>query len=221
LLPTLCYSQKNHAGAYGLYIPISYPWLHQPRQAAKRWSDAWPPNITEVNLSIARIIRDAYAADELIQHIRALFKQEPVVKKEASVRDLVKEAVRLVQEDPNKREVPIDWRFDANLPKVPVDHISIQEVFINLISNAIEAVQNTRISPLIKVRASVTGQNEMVIEVIDNGPGVNDPEEIFDAFVTTKATAWGSVWPCRARLSRRMAAGFGLRMVQMAVLGSM
>jgi C4-dicarboxylate-specific signal transduction histidine kinase len=88
--------------------------------------------------------------------------------------------------DPKKREIQIVWPFDENLPKIPVDHIPIQEAFINLISNAIEALENNRISPLIKVRAAVTDQNEMVIQVIDNGPGVNDPEKIFDAFVTTK-----------------------------------
>jgi C4-dicarboxylate-specific signal transduction histidine kinase len=123
--------------------------------------------------------------------IRALFKQEPVVKKKERILDVMREAVRLVQEDPNKREVQIDWPFDENLPKVPVDHIPIQEVFINLISNAIEALENNKISPLIKVGAAVTDQNEMVIQVIDNGPGVSDQEKIFDAFVTTKEKGMG------------------------------
>ncbi len=160
-------------------------------QAANRWLNAGTPNMTEASLSIKRIIRDARAADESMQHIRSLFKQEPVVKNEASVRDMVRQAVRLVQADPNKCGVHIDWSFDENLPKVPVDHIQIKEVFINLISNAIEAVQNTKISPLIKVRAAVTDQDQMVIQVIDNGPGVNDQERIFDAFVTTKAKGMG------------------------------
>jgi signal transduction histidine kinase len=160
-------------------------------QAAKKWLNAGPPNLAEVNSSIEMIIRDARMAHETMQHIRALFKQVPVVKKEATIVDTMRDAVRLVQEDPNKREVQIDWRFDENLPKVPVDHIPIQGVFINLISNAIDAVENNRISPLIKIRASVTDQNEMLIQVIDNGPGVNDPEKIFDAFMTTKANGMG------------------------------
>jgi PAS domain S-box-containing protein len=158
-------------------------------QAARRWLNASTPNITEANKSIERIIRDARAADETMQYIRALFKQEPVLKKETSILDMLKEAVRLVQEDPNKPEIQIDWPFD--LPKIPVDHIPIQEVFINLISNAIEALENYPIPPLIKVRAAVTDQNEVVIQVIDNGPGVNDPEKIFDAFVTTKEKGLG------------------------------
>ena len=161
-------------------------------QAANKWLNAAPARCdAEVNSSIERTIRDARAADETIQHIRALFKQKPVIKKEASILDMMREAVRLVQEDPNKREIHIDLRLDENIPKVPVDRIQIQEVFINLISNAIEAVENNRISPLIRVQAAVTDQNDMVIRVIDNGPGVNDPENIFDAFVTTKAKGMG------------------------------
>jgi PAS domain S-box-containing protein len=160
-------------------------------QAAKRWLHADSPNIPEANSSIDRIVRDVRVADETMQHIRALFKREPVVKKEASISDILREAVRLLQEAQNKRQVSIDWCFDENLPKVPVDELPIQEVFINLISNAIEALETRVISPLIKVRATTTDQNELVIQVIDNGPGVVDPEKIFDAFVTTKTKGMG------------------------------
>jgi signal transduction histidine kinase len=126
-----------------------------------------------------------------MQRIRALFKREAFEKKEANIRDIVGEAVRLVQESPNKREIPIDRRFDELLPPVSVDPIQIQEVFINLISNATEAMEDIGISPLVKVRAAVTGQSEMLVQVIDNGPGVTDVEKIFDAFVTTKESGMG------------------------------
>jgi C4-dicarboxylate-specific signal transduction histidine kinase len=160
-------------------------------QAAKRWLVAEPSNRMEAIASIDRIARDARAADEMIKRIRALFKQEPLHKKEASVSDMMSEAVRLVQEDPRKREIPIAWHFDDNLPKVSVDAIPIQEVFINLISNAIEAMESNRLPPLVRVCAAVTEQNEMLVQVIDNGPGVLDLKKIFDAFVTTKAKGMG------------------------------
>jgi signal transduction histidine kinase len=101
------------------------------------------------------------------------------------------EAVRLVKEDPNKREVPIDRDFDENLPNVSVDPIQIQQVFINLISNAIEAMEGSRLTSLVKLRAAVTDQNEVLIQVIDNGPGVHDPERIFEPFLTTKEKGMG------------------------------
>jgi len=160
-------------------------------QAGKRWLAHNPPNLMETNASIDRILRDARGADETMQRIRALFKREAFEKKEADIRDIVGEAVRLVQEDPNKREIPIDRRFDEPLPAVSVDRIQIQEVLINLISNATEAMENIRIPPLLKVRAAVTDKSEILVQVIDNGPGVSDVEKIFDAFVTTKKSGMG------------------------------
>jgi PAS domain S-box-containing protein len=160
-------------------------------QAGKRWLAANPPNLLETNASIERIIRDARAADEVMLHIRALFKQEPFEKKQVSIRDVLSEAVRFLHGDPRKHNASIDWQLDDNLPTVSVDLTQIQQVFINLISNAMEALEGSQISPRILVRASTTDQNQMLIQLIDNGPGVADQERIFDAFVTTKKNGMG------------------------------
>jgi PAS domain S-box-containing protein len=160
-------------------------------QAGKRWLARNPPNLVETNASIDRILRDARGADETMQRIRTLFKREAFEKKDANIGDIVGKAVQLVQEDPNKRQIRIDTYLDERLPTVSVDPIQIQEVFINLISNATEATEDIGISPLVKVRAEVTDQSEMLVQVIDNGPGVNDAEKIFDAFVTTKEKGMG------------------------------
>jgi PAS domain S-box-containing protein len=160
-------------------------------QAAKRWLNAASPNVMEVNSSIERTIRDARAADETMQHIRALFKQESFVKKDVKVPDILHEVVRIVQEDPRKRAVPVECYFDECLPAVPVDQIQVQQVFINLIVNAIEALEGQQAPPLVTLRAAVTDSDRMLVQVIDNGPGVHDPERIFDAFVTTKEKGMG------------------------------
>jgi signal transduction histidine kinase len=159
-------------------------------QAAKRWLAAEPPNLMEAIASIDRIARDTRAASETMDQIWALYKQAPLDKKEASVPAMMSEALRVVLEDPNKREVQIEWHFEENLPKVCVNPRAIEELFINLTSNAMEAMENTK-SPLVEVRAAVTDQNEMLVQVIDNGPGIGDTEEIFDAFLTTKENGLG------------------------------
>ena len=159
-------------------------------QAAKRWLNAAPPNMTEVSSSIERVIRDARAADETMQHIRALFKQESFVKKDVNIPDIIREVVRIVQEDPKKRDVPIECHFEEPLPAVSIDQIQIQQVFINLIVNAIEALEGQQVAPLVVLRAA-TDANGMLIRVIDNGPGVDDPDRIFDAFMTTKEKGMG------------------------------
>jgi PAS domain S-box-containing protein len=159
-------------------------------QAAKRWLNAASPNMTEVNSSIERIIRDARGADETMQHIRALFKQESFDKKDVNIPNILREVVRVVQEDPKKRDVPIECRFEECLPVVHVDQIQIQQVFINLIVNAIEALEQQQVAPVVELKAE-TNSNGMLIQVIDNGPGVDDPDRIFDAFMTTKENGMG------------------------------
>jgi signal transduction histidine kinase len=101
-----------------------------------------PPNLEEVAASIERVVRDARSADQTMQNIRALFNRESFEKKDTSVPETIGEAVGLVQEDANKRGVPVHYIFEKDLPLVLVDAILIQEVFINLISNAIEAMDN-------------------------------------------------------------------------------
>jgi PAS domain S-box-containing protein len=159
-------------------------------QAAKRWLNAAPSNVMEANLSIERIIRDARAADETMKHIRALFKQESFDKRDVNIPNILREVVRVVQEDPKKRDVPIKCHFEECLPVVHVDQIQIQQVFINLIVNAIEALEGRQETPLVVLRA-VTESDGMLIQVIDNGPGVVDPDQIFDAFMTTKEKGMG------------------------------
>jgi signal transduction histidine kinase len=126
-----------------------------------------------------------------MQHIRALFKHEPYEKSEESVLDIVRESVRFIHEDPNKREVRIDWSIAGNLPLICVDRIQTQQVFINLISNAIEATEGSANGAEILLRAFVIEKHEVIVQIIDNGTGLEDTEKIFDAFVTTKEKGMG------------------------------
>ena len=160
-------------------------------QAARRWLLSNPPNFPETMTSIERVLRDGRTADERMQHIRALFKSESFEKREAKISVLVYEAIRLVREDSNKAEVPIDLQFEDDLPAIVVDPIQIQEVLINLVSNGIEAMENNIRPPRLTIKADLVDEGETLIEVMDNGPGLDDAEKIFDAFITTKEKGMG------------------------------
>jgi len=160
-------------------------------QAAKHWLAANPPDLTETNASIERILRNIRSADETMQHIRALFKSEPYEKRDESVLDIIRESLRFIQEGPNKREVQIDWSIEDSLPPICVDRIQTQQVFINLISNAIEATAGSADTARILLKAFVTQEHEVIVQVIDNGMGLEDTEKIFDAFMTTKEKGMG------------------------------
>ena len=160
-------------------------------QAARRWLTASPPNEMEASASIEHILRDVRGADQTMQHIRALFKSEPCEKSDESVLDIIRESLRFVREDPNKRDVRIDWSIEGSLPPICVDRIQTQQVFINLISNAIEAIDESANTVKILLRAFVTQEHEVIVQVIDNGTGLEDTEKIFDAFMTTKEKGMG------------------------------
>jgi PAS domain S-box-containing protein len=160
-------------------------------QAAKRWLAANPPDLIETNASIERILRDIRLADETMLRIRALFKSEPYKKSNENVLDIIRESIRFVHEDPKKREVQIDWSIEGSLPPIYVDHIQTQQVFINLISNAIEATDGSANTARILLRAFVTQEHEVIVQIIDNGTGLEDTEKIFDAFMTTKEKGMG------------------------------
>ena len=160
-------------------------------QAAKSWLNADPPDLTEANASIERILRDVRSADETMQHIRALFKSEPYEKRDEGVLDIIRESLRFVHDGLKKREIRIDWSIEGSLPPICVDRIQTQQVFINLISNAIEATDGNANTAKILLRAFVTQEHEVIVQVIDNGTGLEDTERIFDAFMTTKEKGMG------------------------------
>ncbi len=159
--------------------------LNQPLMSAvtnaqdrKRWLAAAPPKTRE-------------AADENMQHMRALFRKETCDKKQASVPEMIKEAIRMIQELPRWRDISIEYNFERDLAKILVDPIQIQEVFINLFSNAFEAMDLVSASPRLQICAAVLSDKEVLIQVIVNGRGLDDPNNIFETFVTTKEKGMG------------------------------
>jgi signal transduction histidine kinase len=95
-----------------------------------------------------------------------------------------------LQEDPSKRRVTVESEIGEELPRISVDPIQVQEVLINLITDAIEAMEGSARDPRLIIRAAAD-RREMSIQVIDNGPGLDDPENIFEPFISTKKKGMG------------------------------
>jgi signal transduction histidine kinase len=126
-----------------------------------------------------------------MQSIRALFKRQSVQKRIRNVNDMVLESVRLLREDETRRLADIEFDFPEGLPSVFVDQIQIQQVLLNLISNGIEATENSGRTPRILITASPLDDRSVLLKVIDNGSGIVGGDSIFDAFVTTKSKGMG------------------------------
>ncbi|MBS7700150.1 MULTISPECIES: PAS domain-containing protein [unclassified Chelatococcus] len=159
-------------------------------EACQRWLTACPPNLERAQITIARIIRDANAAADFVSRIRALFKQAVAPRHRAPIGDVTAEVGRLLADGTTQVRVDIETDVAPGLPEIPFDVIQVQQVLVNLMRNAIEAMDGSTVEPRLRVRAMRDGE-DVRVEVSDNGPGVVHPEKVFDAFFTTKQTGMG------------------------------
>lgn len=159
-------------------------------QACQRWLSASPPNLERAQITVERIIRDANAAADFVSRIRALFKQAITPRHRASIGDVIADIRRLLADRQSQTRVGLEADVAIGLPDIPFDIVQVQQVLMNLMRNAIEAMEGHTSKPRLGIRAVRDGE-VVRVEVSDNGPGVQHPEKIFDAFFTTKSTGMG------------------------------
>ena len=162
-------------------------------QACARWLKVVPPKVEEAVASADRIVRDARAVDAVMRNVRLLFKRQPTAKAPCNMVDLIQDAVSLIKEDVNRRFIPIDCDFEGPVLMVHADRFQIQQIIINLVGNAIEAMQGSGRMSLLRICIKRTADDQVLTEFIDNGCGlpVHSADSIFDAFVTTKKNGMG------------------------------
>jgi PAS domain S-box-containing protein len=161
--------------------------------AALRWLALDPPNIVKTRDSANLIIRDGERASQVIARIRSLLKKAPPSKTSLDVNEFVLEVVDLTQAEMIRNNVRLRLVLAANLPAVPGDRVQLQQVMLNLIANAIEAmraIQDRKRSLLI---ATDIFDNTVRVGVTDNGPGIDaqTAQHLFKAFSTTKPEGMG------------------------------
>jgi PAS domain S-box-containing protein len=160
--------------------------------ACLRWLAA--QNLEEARQSAARVIADGHRASEIVGRIRALAKKAPPRKDWLDINDTLRELILLVQSEVKGNRVSLQTRLAETLPPVWGDRIQLQQVMLNLLKNAIEALSGVGDGPRdLWVSAERSGSTEVVIAVRDTGPGL-DPDSLdrmFDAFYTTKPGGLG------------------------------
>jgi PAS domain S-box-containing protein len=172
--------------------------LNSPLQAVvananafQRWLGATPPNYERASLTAARIIRDANAAAEVISRIRALFAQTEQGRVPTNLNGIVTEVCDLVADRLQSSGLKLELDLEAHPAPVFADRVQIEQVVLNLVRNAIEAMQDApQTSRLLRI-TSRNGDGVVEVEVTDRGHGIPDPERIFDAFYTTKKDGMG------------------------------
>jgi signal transduction histidine kinase len=163
-------------------------------KAALRWLRRSPPEIAEAVANVNQIISDGYRASHLVTSVRGMFKKDDRAVLSLNVNEVVEEVLALLRSELNSRRVSLRTDLGSELPKISADRVQLQQVMLNLIMNAGEAMGETPDgSRMLRIRTEASRTNEVVIAVEDSGPGI-DPtniNRIFDAFFTTKPQGMG------------------------------
>jgi len=160
--------------------------------AALRWLDM--PDLAAARRAIERVIRDATRAGDVINGLRALVKKEPPQSQSFDINEAIHEVIVITRGEAEKNDIWVETQLAARLPLVQGIRVRLQQVILNLIINAIEAVSGVDNGPrelLIKTAQSESGFVSVAVQ--DSGPGI-DPanvERAFVAFYTTKPEGLG------------------------------
>jgi signal transduction histidine kinase len=162
--------------------------------AALRFVAQTPPNLEEVRSTLNRIVRDSHRASQVFDNIRALFGRADQGQEPIDVNELVAGALQALRQELDDHGITTHAELRSKLPLVMGHRGQLQEVFINLVRNAIEAMDALKDDRrILQVRAERHSGNTVRVAVEDSGPGI-DPkrlDSIFDAFVTTKPQGLG------------------------------
>ncbi|MGA9723502.1 MAG: ATP-binding protein [Candidatus Binatus sp.] len=163
-------------------------------QACLRWLARETPRPDEARAAVERIVRDSNRASEVIQRIRALVKKSEPQMVALDINDVIREAISLEQREILSRQVSLRTELASALPPVLGDRVQLQQVVINLVMNAIEAMAPVTDRPReMLIRSQRDDSNEILVAVTDSGTGIDseNAERLFNAFFTTKPTGMG------------------------------
>ena len=163
--------------------------------AARRWLSADPPNFREVDDALSLIVKEGNRAGEVVERIRALIKKVPARKDAVAIDDAILEVIALTRTEAANNSVSVRTQLAEGLPRVQGDRVQLQQVMLNLIVNAIQAMSGIGEGARelqISIDA-VPSEGGVRVGVRDTGPGLS-PESLsrlFEPFYTTKPEGMG------------------------------
>jgi len=162
--------------------------------AALRFLAGEPPDVAEVREALECVVSETYRAGDIIGRIRDQVKKAPPRKENVDLNDAIREVMALVHGELGKHRVVVELRLTPGLSPVRGDRVELQQVMLNLILNAIEAmgsIDDDRRQ--LEIGTEPASPEGLLVTVCDSGPGVaaQDRERIFESFYTTKESGLG------------------------------
>jgi signal transduction histidine kinase len=154
-----------------------------------------PPNIDEARAALEAIVSDGARAATVIASLRSMFKRDIPQRVRLDVNDLLQEVLKLVDADLWSHKITVSLELRKPLPQLLADRVQLQQVFLNLFMNAIEAMRPvTDRVRLLRIRSDfIQDRSGVLITVEDSGTGIvpTDKDRIFEPFFSTKSTGTG------------------------------
>jgi hypothetical protein len=162
--------------------------------AALRFLERDPPELAEVSEALKCVVTDTYRAGDIIGRIRDQVRKVPPRKESVDLNDAIGNVIALVRGELSKNCVTVHTQLAEGLPPILGDRVQLQQVMLNLILNAIEAMASVdaKMRTLVICTESSPSQG-LLVTVGDSGPGIapEDRERVFESFYTTKASGVG------------------------------
>ena len=167
---------------------------------ASRWLGAEPPNLEEARNALASIARDGRRASDVIARIRALAKKDPILMDRFDLNDAIREVIALTHGEIARNRVALEMNLADPAPPILGDRVQLQQVILNLILNAVEAMNEGEPREL-AIETRTDGVGNLLVSVSDTGKGL-DPakaDRLFEPFYSTKPGGMGmGLSICRA-----------------------
>jgi PAS domain S-box-containing protein len=165
--------------------------------ACLRWLTRAVPNVEEAREAASRMVKDGTRAADIISRIRLLFKKGATPREPIDVNEVIQEMIVLLRSEATRFSVPIRAELSRGLPRVRADRVQLQQVFMNLMLNGIDAMKGIGADGELTIRSERAAGGQVLISVSDTGMGL-PPQQgdlIFNAFFTTKPDGTGMGLP--------------------------
>lgn len=163
-------------------------------QAALSWLDHQPPALEQTRRALTRAIENGIRSSEVIERIRDLVKKSPPKRDALAINNVIGQVIELTQAEAARHDVSIQTVFADRLPKVIGDRVELQQVTLNLILNAIEAMSETTGGKReLLIQTARADAESIRVSITDSGPGLSTEglARLFEPFYTTKSGGLG------------------------------
>jgi C4-dicarboxylate-specific signal transduction histidine kinase len=159
-------------------------------EGALRWLQK--ANIEEVRESLKNIVSDGFRASDIIKNLRAMFKHDVQEKTPVDIIKLVSSVLALVVIDLQKYDIELQTQLDEHIPQVLGNQVQLQQVILNLVMNAIEAMSSSQ-TRVLRITTELSQSSTVHVSIEDSGTGIkpSDVARVFKPMFTTKARGMG------------------------------